>query len=182
MNSLMSRSKLAKACPKHCDVFPTYVDYHATSYLYFITFTLKPKYYNVSASEQLVKTYDKLCQILKIYPGFFTLVPELTLRGNIHYHGVWWINDPSQYQTLLKRVRTVIGNYDSKLIKPNIKDLERVWKYMHKDIPQTQDMIPSWRIHCYSNGEPLEYFRDHEDRRKTLGFNPLEKYIKVINK
>lgn len=146
-------------CPTICKqiIPPTLVEcIKHDERLLFYTQTLKPKYYGVTPSQQLASTFDKLMRLIKPH-SFGYVVPELTIQGNIHYHSIIHIIDiPDVYEKLLRTLKTQIGLYDIRPIKPTITDLERVWKYMHKDIEKTQSYVPYYHVRHYDVGERLQ--------------------------
>lgn len=54
----------------------------------FITFTLKPKFYQFKASTQRELTQNEICTKLREATSDFVITTELTKHGNIHYHAI----------------------------------------------------------------------------------------------
>lgn len=55
---------------------------------YFITQTLKPKFYKFNINLQRELTQNTIGQLLKEFSKEFILTCELTKQGNVHYHAI----------------------------------------------------------------------------------------------
>jgi len=117
---------------------------------WFITITLNSKFYVKRARNQFLITKDKIKYFLKMFCKEFLIIPELTQKSNIHYHGYIIFNDnmnnnvdnkeylETQMLCLID-VLKIIGL--SKINTLPIIEVRRTRDYMLKDIEKTNLLI-----------------------------------------
>lgn len=111
---------------------------------HFFTVTLKPNLYELTARQQIKKTFKKLSEVLKPLAMKYLLVAELTKQCNIHYHGIiQWDTTTMDKDTMsmifLDNLKPLVnyGRSESQLIE----DTEHVYKYIVKDIIKTGNVV-----------------------------------------
>lgn len=123
---------------------------------YFITLTLKPKWYTKNATEQFDKTLPHIKLILKEITERnpekdirASVTAELTNTGNIHYH-MWVYHEPLDDHndwsrimalTVIDSWKTIGGGFLSKGIVHSTEQISKVYSYMKKDLGNTGNVL-----------------------------------------
>lgn len=121
---------------------------------YFMTITIKPKFYKFRTKEQLYYTRFTVAGLLVDYTEDYQLVGEVTEAGNIHYH-CW-----AYFSNSIKRIRCLnhlkvkrdIGYV--KITPEPIITLEsknRVSEYLKKDIKKTITLAEQYKEYVITN-------------------------------
>jgi len=117
---------------------------------WFITITLNSKFYVKRARNQFLITKDKIKYFLKMFCKEFLIIPELTQKSNIHYHGYIVFNDNihdnitkedylNTQKSCLIDVLKIIGL--SKINTSPIIEVRRTRDYMLKGLEHTNLII-----------------------------------------
>lgn len=110
----------------------------------FITFTLKPKFYQFKATTQRELTQNEICTKLREATKDFIITTELTKHGNIHYHAIARFKS---HMAFLKwndsmKGRKSIGFHR---VTPNpithVDNMVRSKEYLIKDLENTISLI-----------------------------------------
>jgi len=109
---------------------------------YFITQTLKPAYYGISARRQIAETRNIFKKIMIRYVLKYYFVIEITNAGNVHYHG--WFTIPDG-EGLIKLCMIddlkILGNTKIDIIRDTEIDIKRVEQYLLKDLEETYKIL-----------------------------------------
>lgn len=105
---------------------------------YEITLTIKPQYYQHTSLFQFDMCFPKLIEILSGYKC--SLIAELTIEHNIHYHGIVELESIQDKNKLLNKFRP-FKQIGRKRVCP--VQWEETWiSYIKKDIENTKLIIP----------------------------------------
>lgn len=111
--------------------------------LYFLTVTIKPKFYKYGSGTQFDITRPTMSQVL--YNSRFALyVPEHTKQGNIHYHAIVKFKDEVNKIFILNSLKAKRDLGFIKLTPAPIKDkdaLKRSVTYMVKDLKSSARIL-----------------------------------------
>lgn len=131
------------------DIFIEDYDLYCNTGDYFITITLKPEEYKKPIYTQLKSTINEVQQILKLYCTRYILLPEITSKNNIHYHGLIKFNKFVEYpiNQILDafKYKSSIGfvMINDEPIKEDNR--QRTWTYLFKEINKTISIIYHYR-------------------------------------
>lgn len=112
---------------------------------YFVTITLSPKLYKYSSTTQYELTIGELRQLFETSAARWAIVPELTDKGNIHYHGWIVLETKYAYILFLNKLKRKKSLGFCKINDERIKDIDRVFRYMFKEFRLTRTVIKSIR-------------------------------------
>lgn len=108
---------------------------------YSFTVTLQNKMYVYKPEEQYDFTYLELIKRLKALGATFTIIAELTLNGNLHYHGIITFHQRSKSHSLdFKNVFRTSKIFGYSNIK-QIEDYEGWVEYIIKELHNTKDIL-----------------------------------------
>lgn len=112
---------------------------------YFITQTLKPKFYKYSTETQRNLTYHQFGAMLKEFTDDFICCCEITEQANIHYHGiVVFKNEINKLKMINKcKSKQSIGfmKITPKAIVDEIPSMMRAKEYIIKDVDKTSKFV-----------------------------------------
>lgn len=141
-----------------------------TPTLKFITITLPPKYYRRNAQGQIKAFSNVITNILENFVEKGVIVAELTLKGNIHYHGLVELrkqgdNDRVYHLGLIDSMKRV-----SRFDIQNVKEYQKVTDYIMKDTELTESITGLNPIIRYNNKRDtiLKYTSQKEDKPHSL--------------
>lgn len=106
----------------------------------FITITLPPKAYRFKAAEQFMRVKPYLLDAFQAHAKEYCLIAELTGKGNVHFHG--WFNP--RYDKAAIFLLDTLKQRHLGMVKINdeiIKETERTYRYMIKDLLTTKRLI-----------------------------------------
>jgi len=110
-----------------------------------ITITLKPHVYNRRAYIQYRLSCPKLMEILEIYTSKYIMVPELTKKGNIHYHLIVQFNSKMEYPVEklmdLMKCHRLFGAYVNDHTISCYQEFVKVYFYITKEIQKTASIM-----------------------------------------
>lgn len=106
---------------------------------YEYTQTLRPRLYDLSASEQFKIIKPIMWEILKPYAAV-SLIAELTSTNNVHLHGIIELKDIQDRDKFINRIRP----YSRQLGKFTLNQVqyeESYIQYMNKDKKYTREIL-----------------------------------------
>lgn len=111
---------------------------------YFVTQTLKPKFFKFNINLQRELTQNGYCTLLKEFSKEFILTCELTKQGNIHYHAIVVFKSEIAYIRYIEATKK--KNYiGMSRVTPapllNEESMIRSKEYLIKDVEKTIKFI-----------------------------------------
>lgn len=111
---------------------------------YFITQTLKPKFYKFNCNLQRELTCSHLCNLLYEHTSDFILTTELTTMGNIHYHYIALFKTPTHFIRFIEKCKAK-SHIGMSRVTPNpiteSENMIRSKEYLIKDLEETAKFI-----------------------------------------
>lgn len=124
----------------------------------FLTVTLNPRWYNRGTKQQYLESIFILHKYLRQFASDYQAYPELTKRGNIHYHIMYTEKDRIKRYKLLKTMVDQLGDVDFQVPRILINAIE----YCQKDRKLMEEVL----------GVKLPItFADMESARSSLKVN-----------
>lgn len=114
---------------------------------YFLTITIKPKFYEFSSVTQLELTNDIVYGILYSCVNDFICVAEHTKNGNVHYHAVITFEEKSRGVLLLNKLKKQRELGFIKLDAQSIQSIEATAEYLTKDLYDSMKVFTSVKGH-----------------------------------
>lgn len=111
---------------------------------YAYTQTLAPRYYKTSFKTQYDKTLPIIRKFLQMFTKKYNLIPELTKKSNIHYHGTVQFLSNNDYHSFQDNIRQ-IGFSDLRPIKDN-EELDKWTDYITKNKMETEKLLEKSNI------------------------------------
>lgn len=135
---------------------------------FFFTITMHPDLLPSTIKTQLMKSYGKLYRVLKQLFTRFETVYEFTLKGNIHYHGVFFLPVGDDY--MLTVFQDLIKGYPFGFNKINkvIKD-HGISDYMMKSFSSTKRICNKVKVNL--DAYPILYNQD--SYISSMKFKPI---------
>ena len=121
-------------------------DEASTSYRLFVTVSPKPcQNFALSCDQQYNLHMPPLMKLLKHF-DFFGSVEFTKSRGLFHIHCMVEIHNDKDRVKWMKTIKPLkqIGNTDIKLVKDTQKDVDRIYKYIHKDQEVTELLLDKY--------------------------------------
>lgn len=106
--------------------------------LYELTITLKPNLYQLDPRDQFDLSSIILCEILNPFQS--SMIAELTMEHNIHYHGIVQLEDIIDKNILLNRFRRHYKVFGRKSCS-QIRYEKSYCDYLVKDKEKTQQIL-----------------------------------------
>lgn len=115
---------------------------HDNKETYFITITIKPKFYKYTSVTQFELSNGEVVGIFNTLTKDYIVVPEHTKAGNIHYHAVVTFREDTQRISFINKLKknSTLGfvKFDTNEIRNSLKVME----YMTKDLYETLKILP----------------------------------------
>lgn len=148
---------------------PEYISHYKNIMKYEVTITLKPSLYQHKPRDQYDLTRQALLNILEKYVEC-TMIAELTMEHNIHYHGMVELKDIKDKDKFLNRFRPYSKMFGRKTCN-QVKFEKSYIEYMSKNLPQTECIIGDPVIRdFYGSAKCIFEYVPHEREKTELDF------------